>query len=41
MYQKLFEQGKIGKLDIKSRTVMPAMGGVITLQLMERQLTKR
>lgn len=26
MYQKLFEQGKIGKLDIKSRTVMPAMG---------------
>lgn len=26
MYKKLFEQGKIAKLDIKSRTVMPAMG---------------
>ena len=26
MYQKLFEPGKIAKLDIKSRTVMPAMG---------------
>ena len=25
-YQKLFEQGRIGNLELKNRIVMPAMG---------------
>lgn len=26
MYEKLFQKGKIGSLDLKNRTVMTAMG---------------